>query len=217
MNNPYEEEYWRTRFFFDERRELLWRILCESFFNPRLRDEDTVLELGAGYGHFINNVRGKRKIAVDLWQDFPRFLKAGVESHVGAAADLDFIEDGAIDFAFASNLFEHLTQMEFRDVLAKLRRKLGPRGRLMILQPNYYYASREYFDDYTHVAVYSHNSLGDFLAANGFEVTLRHPRFLPFSIKSRLPVLPPLIRAYLALPWKPFAKQMLFEARPRPE
>ena len=40
-------------------------------------------------------------------------------------------------------------------------------------------------------------------------------RFLPLTVKSRLPVSPLLIRAYLASPVKPMGKQMLLRARPR--
>ena len=41
------------------------------------------------------------------------------------------------------------------------------------------------------------------------------PRFLPLTVKSRLPVSPLLIRAYLASPFKPWGKQMLVRAKPR--
>ena len=57
--------------------------------------------------------------------------------------------------------------------------------------------------------------LPDFLVANGFEIVELRPRFLPLTIKSRLPVWPFLIRAYLALPIKPLGKQMLVVARVR--
>jgi hypothetical protein len=52
----------------------------------------------------------------------------------------------------------------------------------------------------------------DFLAAHGFRVIECKPRFLPLTIKSRLPVFPWLIRLYLALPARPLAKQMLIRA-----
>jgi hypothetical protein len=83
---------------------------------------------------------------------------------------------------------------------------------LNILQPNYRFAYREYFDDYTHIAVYSDRSLVDFLEAHGFQVLECHPRFLPLTIKSRFQVSPFLIRAYLRLPFKPMGKQMLIRA-----
>jgi hypothetical protein len=55
---------------------------------------------------------------------------------------------------------------------------------------DYRRAYREYFDDYTCVAVYSAISLCDLLTANGLA----------------------LIRLYLLSPWKPFAKQMFVRA-----
>ena len=176
-----------------------------------------MLDIGCGYGNFINQVVARRRIALDAWPDFPRFLDAGVEPLVGDVTELRRIADHDVDFAFASNLFEHLPQAAFATVLEILRAKLSSRGTLTILQPNYRYAYREYFDDYTHVAIYSHISLTDFLQANGYDVLEVRPRFLPLTVKSRLPVSPLLIRAWLAAPIKPMGKQMLIRARPRLE
>jgi hypothetical protein len=93
------------------------------------------------------------------------------------------------------------------------------KGTLNLLQPNYRYPYREYFDHYTHVLVFSHASIADFLESNGFSMLEIRPRFLPLTVKSRLPVSPWLIKAYIASPIKPFAKQMLIRAsasrRPR--
>jgi SAM-dependent methyltransferase len=177
--------------------------------------QDCVLDLGSGYGEFINEVVARRRIAVDSWAEFPRFLAPGIEAVVGSVTDLSFLDDGTVDFAFASNLFEHLRQEDLATVLEALRSKLAPAGTLTILQPNYRFAYREYFDDYTHIAVYSHISLCDFLIANNYEILDAKPRFLPLTIKSRLPVSPLLIRAYLVSPFKPGGKQMLIRARPR--
>jgi hypothetical protein len=47
---------------------------------------------------------------------------------------------------------------------------------------------------------------------NGFRILECRPRFLPLTIQSRLPVWPALIRAYLASPIKPLAKQMFVRA-----
>lgn len=177
--------------------------------------EDCVLELGAGYCNFINAVVARRRIAMDAWDGFPAHLAPGIEHKVGSVTELDFLEDGAVDFAFASNLFEHLTKDEFSMTLSSLRRKLSPRGTLTIVQPNYRYAYREYFDDFDHKSIYSHVSMADYLVANAYEVVLVEPRFMPLSVKGRLPVKPFLIRAWLASPFKPGGKQMLIRARPR--
>lgn len=205
--------YHDVRFTADPRRLVLWQTLWRHHFRGIVPTSACVLDLGCGYGEFINSVVARRRIALDHWDGFQRFLAPGVESIVANVADLNGLEDGVVDFAFASNLFEHLTQAEFVVTLAALRRKLSPDGTLNILQPNYRYAYREYFDDYTHVTVYSHVSLADFLAANGFQVIETRPRFLPLTIKSRLPVHPFMIAAYLKSPIKPLAKQMFLRAR----
>jgi hypothetical protein len=132
---------------------------------------------------------------------------------VGQVTELEFLPDASVDFVFASNLFEHLTQAQFAEVLAQLKRKARRGATLNIVQPNYRRAYKEYFDDYTHLTVYSDVSLCDFLEAHGWSVIECMPGFLPFSLKSRLPVLPWLIRLYLRLPWKPLAKQMFVRAR----
>ena len=132
---------------------------------------------------------------------------------VGDVTNLDFLEDNCIDFALASNVFEHLSQSDLSKILVHLRRKLRPGGTLNILQPNFFYAFRQYFDDYTHLSIYSHVSLSDFLSAQGYTVLEVHPRFLPLlTIKSRLPVSPLLIQAYLLSPIKPMGKQMFIRA-----
>ena len=207
--------YHDSRFAHDPRRATVWRALWQYHFSRQIEPDFCVLDMGCGYGDFINAVRARRRIAIDRWPDFPQHVEQGVETIVGPIDDLSRMEAGSIDFAFASNLFEHLQQTEFVQVLARLRPKLSARGTLNILQPNYRYAFREYFDDYTHVAVYSHVSLADLLTANGYEVFDVRPRFLPLTVKSRLPVSPLLIAAYLASPIKPMGKQMLLRARPR--
>jgi SAM-dependent methyltransferase len=126
---------------------------------------------------------------------------------------LDWVADNSVDFVFSSNLFEHVPQAVFSLVLDQLKRKLKPGGTLTLLQPNYRFAYREYFDDYTHVTVYSDIGICDFLRANGFEIIECHPRFMPLTIKSRFKVSPLLIQAYLLLPIKPMGKQMLVRAR----
>lgn len=207
-------DYHGSRLTEDARRAKVWQALWKYHFRHRIGANDCVLDLGAGYGDFINTVSAKRRIAVDLWDGMPAHVAQGVETIVGPAHELDAIGDGAVDFAFASNLFEHLPQEAFVKVLAALGRVLSDRGTLTVLQPNYRYAFREYFDDYTHVAVYSHVSLPDLLRAHGWDVIEVRPRFLPLSVKSRLPTHALLIGAYLRSPLKPLGKQMLIVARP---
>jgi hypothetical protein len=209
------QAYFETRLQHDVRREILWQTLCRYYFSRLISEDDCVLELGAGYGDFINNAPGKRKIAVDSWPGFSDYLEPDVEGRVGPVTSLSFLEPSSVNFAFASNLFEHVSQEDFSSVLRQLRKALAKGGTLNILQPNYYYAYRQYFDDYTHRTVYTHVSIVDFLESHGYEVIECRRRFLPLTVKSRLPVSPMLIRLYLSSPWKPFGRQMLIRSRVR--
>ncbi len=207
--------YHATRLAHDPRRAIVWRSLWKYHFCHEIRADDCVLDLGCGYGDFINSVVARHRVAVDIWPGCTRYLAPGVEAIIGPVTDLERVADASVDFAFASNLLEHLSQDEVACLLAGLRGKLSRGGSLTMVQPNWRYACRAYFDDYTHVSVWSHVSLADFLAANGWEVLQVIPRFLPLSVKSRLPVHPWLIRAWLASPVKPIGQQMLLRARPR--
>ncbi len=209
--------YFQTRFPHDTRREVLWRSLYRYYFSHLISPDDCVLELGSGYGHFINQVVTRRRVALDQWDGFRDHLHPEVEPRVGDITDLSFLSAGSVNFAFASNLFEHLSQEDFATILRQLRSVLAKRGTLNIVQPNYHYAYREYFDDYTHRSIYTHVSLCDFLQVHGYEILECLPRFLPLSVKSRLPVSPFLIRLYLKFPWKVMGKQMLVRATPKQE
>lgn len=206
--------YHASRLPHDVRRDVVWKALWQYYFRHRIAPDACVLDLGAGYASFINNVVARRRIAVDLWPGLADHVAPGVETIIAPVTDLSGIADGTVDFAFASNLFEHLPQDVLLATLGEVRRTLAAGGTITILQPNYRYAYREYFDDYTHVAVYSHLSLVDLLRAHGWEVLDVRPRFLPLTIKSRLPTWPALIGAYLRSPFKPMGKQMLVVARP---
>jgi SAM-dependent methyltransferase len=151
------DNYFHTRFKPDARREVLWRTLYRHYFSRFISTSDCVLELGAGYGHFINQVAAKRRIALDAWAGFVDYVPPGIETYVSSVVDLAFLEAGSVNFVFASNLFEHISQEEFATVLNHLRRILANGGTFNILQPNYYYSYREYFDDYTHRTVYTHS------------------------------------------------------------
>jgi SAM-dependent methyltransferase len=209
--------YHTTRFGFDSRRNVMWRTLARHFFQSYLPgDNGAVLELGAGYCDLINSFVARHRFALDIWPGIADHAENGVQTIVGNLDRISEIEDASLDLIVASNLFEHISQTALADCIALARRKLRPGGRLIALQPNYKYAYADYFDDYTHVAIWSHISLGDFFTSNGLHVERVIPRFLPLTLKSRFPVHPLLIRAYLASPVKLMGKQMLIVAQNPP-
>jgi SAM-dependent methyltransferase len=206
-----QDAYYRTRFSHAPEREKVWRVICrylERYLPPRA----VILDLGAGYCSFINQVRAAKKHALDVFPGFVEYAAADVGTCVSACSNLSSFGDGQLDVVFSSNLLEHLGRTEVLDTLAEVRRVVKPGGRVVIIQPNFRYCSREYFDDYTHQFVFSHVSLADLLASMGFHVDVVIPRFLPLTLKSRLPRWPWAVALYLRLPIRPLAKQMLLVA-----
>lgn len=215
MDDRVVDGYFASRLEADPRREILWRTLCSSVFQRYVPPDGSVVELGAARGDFINNIRARRRVAVDVWKGVVEHVDPGVEAHVGPATDLRFLEDDSMDVVLASNLVEHLEIDEVRSMASEIRRVLTIGGCLILIQPNFRTSFKRYFDDYTHVSVWTDVSLADFLRAEGFSVERVESRFLPLTVKSRIPIHPVLIRLYLRSPIKPMAGQMLVVARLR--
>lgn len=194
-------------------RETVWRVVA-AHLAPYVPASAHVVELGAAYCHWINNVTAARRVAVDVWDGVRQHAADGVEAHVlDLAGGLGTFGDGSFDVVLASNLLEHFVPDAAAVLAGEVARILRPGGRFVIVQPNFRHAYREYFDDYTHRAVFTDVSLPALLRASGFTIDVVRPRFLPYSMRdSRLPIHPWLVRAYLASPYKPRAGQMLVVA-----
>jgi SAM-dependent methyltransferase len=203
-----------SRFAPDPRREAVWRHLV-AYLSRWWEPTAAVLDVGAGYCSFINQVGASRRVAVDVHDRLPEFAASDVTCLRASATDLHELEEGTFDVVFASNLLEHLTRAEIHEALAEFRRVLRDDGRLILLQPNYRLCATEYFDDYTHVTPLSDRSLGDLLSVAGFGILDVQPRFLPLSLRSHGVRLSFLLPLYLRSPWRPLARQMLFVAQPR--
>lgn len=204
-------QYFAVRFTYDPRREVVWRELC-GYLQRFIARECRILEIGAGYCHFINNIRAAEKHCLDICEDLPKYAKSNVTAHVASACDLGVFENGRFDVVFCSNFFEHLDREEARITIGEVHRVLTEKGRFIAIQPNFRYCAPLYFDDYTHQTVYSHVGMAQFLESSGFKIHRIVPKFIPFSMNTRLPKIKCLVAAYLRSPVKPFAKQMLIVA-----
>ena len=191
-------------------RALVWEVIAD-YLRPWVPQTAEVLEIGAGYCCWINAVRAARRVAVDMWTDLPRHAGAGVEPIVmDASTALGTLGAGTFDVVLASNVLEHFEPPVVASIVADVAALLRRGGRLIVVQPNFRYAYRQYFDDYTHRSVFTDVSLPTLLRAHGFRIERVAPKFLPYSMRgSRLPITRWAVRAYLRSPFKPRAGQML--------
>jgi SAM-dependent methyltransferase len=202
--------YFQTRYNYNAERKKVWKAICE-YLTKFIPPESSVLDLGSGYCDFINNIKAKTKIAVDSDINSKKFCENDVLFLNIKVTELEF-EENTFDVVFASNLFEHLSDEESDNLISKIIRILKNNGKLIIIQPNYYYAYRVYWDDYTHKKAFSHVSLSDFLISKGLKLKKIEKRLLPYSFKSVFPKSYILTKLYLMSFWRPFAKQMLIIA-----
>lgn len=197
-------------------RLLLWKTLCEAFFQKLVGEDQVVLDLASGYGEFSQNIRARKKIAVDLNPDAKSFLPPESEFHNCSATGMTGVEQGSVDVVFTSNFLEHMrTKDELDRVFHEVRRVLKPGGRFIAMGPNIRYVYAQYWDYYDHYLPLSHLSMEEGLVQAGFEIERIIPRFLPYSTRSPLPKAAFLVRAYLAMPvmWRILGKQFLCIAR----
>lgn len=200
--------YHQVRFPYDPRRDQVWRVLAQ-YLQDWVRADEPLLELGAGYGEFVRNVRAARKWALDLDQELTRYWGASVTPLIQSALQPWPLVSESLGTIFASNFFEHFTMEQGSAILSEAWRVLRSGGRLIAVQPNFRLEPRRYFDDYTHRAIFTDTGFQDFLRATGWNIVHAEPRFMPFSMKSRLPTAEWLVKLYLALPFRPLAGQFL--------
>jgi SAM-dependent methyltransferase len=204
---PYHE----IRFPYDPRRSSVWKAICR-YLQPWVASDEGLLELGAGYGEFSREICAARKWALEQNGALVQHWAVSVTPLIQSAMDPWPLADRSLGTVFASNFFEHFTLEQGEEILTQAARVLRPGGRLIVVQPNFRLEPRRYFDDYTHRTAYTDNGFRDFLRALGWEIAHAEPRFLPFTMKNRLPTAEWLVRTYLALPFRPRAGQFLIVA-----
>ena len=216
--DEYLKKLYDNRFDYNQRKAklALWKVLINSFLQKHINHNSTVLDIGGGYCEFINQVKARKKYLIDLNPDSKKF--ANPDINVLNFDILGFNEQDlplpSFDRIFISNFFEHLRDKEeLVAVLLFCLKCLKPGGALLVIQPNFKYSAKEYYDFIDHQLPITHISLQEILQTVGFEIDLLIPRFLPFSTKGR-PASTKLLKLYLKLPflWYFLGGQMFVKA-----
>lgn len=203
-----DKNYHKTRFKFDPGRLKVWKAITE-YLQPYIGSGKAVLDLGCGYGDFINQIQAKNKYGLDLGPDVKNYINKDVKFINKPSTSLEDIITNTLDTVFSSNLFEHLDRMDIDKTMKGITRGMKDGGTLILIGPNFRYAYKSYFDDYTHKTIFTHVSMADLMQEYGFKPVKVMPKFLPLTLKSRLPKSYYLTKLYLHSPLKPMGGQML--------
>ncbi len=197
-------------------RNQVWRVLIADFFAQWISKDATVLDLGCGYGEFINNVPAAKKFGMDLNPDTARRLNSGIQFIQQDCSATWPLPDNTLDVVFTSNFFEHLPDKRtLSSTLTQTLRCLKPGGRLIAMGPNIKYLPGAYWDFWDHYLPLTEASLDESLRVHGFEIVRNIARFLPYTMAHgpRYPIF--FLKAYLKIPlaWRIFGKQFVLVAR----
>jgi SAM-dependent methyltransferase len=196
----------------EEYRRGVWQVLCEEFFSQWIPENAVILDLGCGWGEFINQIKAARKLGMDLNPDSCSKLGHEVTFLKQDCAQVWDLPDEQLDVVFTSNFFEHLpSKTALRQTVDQAIRCLKPGGRLICLGPNIRFLPGEYWDFWDHHLPLSDASLVELLRLAGFIIDEKFGRFLPYSMSQGST--PPLIflRVFLKCRflWPVFGKQFL--------
>ena len=206
------EAYFKEILPYSRKRLIAWGSIS-GYVQRFIPLDSIILELGAGYCYFINNIKAKEKHALDICNIITKCANKNVIIHTQSCADLISLPSKYFNVVFVSNLFEHLSRHEFKKTIYGISRILKNSGLLLVIQPNYKYCKRLYFDDPTHKTVFTDSSLCAALTDFNFVIIKKYPKFLPYSASTTFKFSKIMVDLYLRSPIKPFAKQMFIIAR----
>jgi len=200
----------------EDYRNRVWQMLTRGFFSKWIHSDHSVLDLGCGYGEFINNVSARNRYGMDLNPATAGKLAKDVkfiEQDCSARWDLP---DQSLDIVFTSNFLEHLPAKDaVKQTLRQAARCLRPGGLFIAMGPNIRYLPGSYWDFFDHHVILTEKSLAEVLSISGFTVQHAIARFLPYTMVGG-PGYPLLfLRIYLHLPflWWIKGRQFLVIAR----
>jgi SAM-dependent methyltransferase len=197
-------------------RRRVWQVLVRRFFQQFVPDHATVLDLGCGYGEFINTIRADSKIGMDLNPNSRVNLGPAVKFFEQDCSSRWPLEDSQLDLVFTSNFFEHLPdKATLGKTLDQAFRCLKPGGRLIAMGPNVKFTQGRYWDFWDHYLPLTETSLSEGLIVRGFEIELCHARFLPYTMVGARQYPLWCLSVYLRIPllWRLKGEQFLVVAR----
>jgi SAM-dependent methyltransferase len=217
MNSTNLQHIYSRRFDAQEKyRNRVWRVLVDDFFQALVPADGAVLDMGCGYGQFINNIAAAKKFAMDLNPQAQQHLAKGVTLFQQDCSTAWPLPDKFLDVVFSSNFFEHLpSKPSLEDSIRQAARCLKPGGRLIAMGPNARIIPGAYWDFWDHHIPLPERAVVELFEINGFTIDRAVARFLPYTMvnKRESPLL--FLKIYIRVPlvWQFFGHQFLVVGR----
>ena len=212
LSQIYENRFSRH----EKYRNRIWKTLVNEFFSKWISSTDHILDLGCGYGEFINSTKCDVRHAMDLNLKTKSLLDKEIIFHQQDCSESWEIDQNSLDLVFTSNFFEHLPNKESLDrTISEIKKALKPEGRLVAMGPNISVLKGKYWDFWDHHVALSDQSLGELLEVHDLSIEKSISRFLPYNMVRvrKRPLF--LVSLYLKCPlfWRFCGKQFLIVAQ----
>lgn len=212
LQKIYQQRFESTKAY----RRKVWQVLIDAYFSRYVPRDAAVLDLGCGYGEFVNQVHASVRYAMDLNPDARAVVSEGVTFLRQDCAERWNLPADSLEVVFTSNFFEHLpSKAALSQTLEQAWRCLKMGGRLIAMGPNIRRVEGAYWDFYDHHLPLTEMSLGEAMRVAGFAIETSVASFMPYTLVGGREYPLAFVRAYLRLPllWPLFGKQFLVIAR----
>ena len=93
---------------FELYRRKVWKVLVSNYFSKWITKNSHILDLGCGYGEFINQIECSFRYAMDLNPKTKDLLDTNIKFIEQDCSKPWSIKPKSLDLVFTSNFFEHL-------------------------------------------------------------------------------------------------------------
>jgi cyclopropane fatty-acyl-phospholipid synthase-like methyltransferase len=152
-----------------------------------------ILDIGCGMGHFLYFLEKEGYTnywGIDLSPSQVQFVRENITARVTVADAFDYLNtNGAFDVIAANDVLEHISKHRTLDFLTLTYNSLDSSGLLFLKTPNMSnpFSLKSRYQDFTHEAGYTQDSLRYILSASGFqEIQLLGASYVVQSFKSRI-------------------------------
>lgn len=158
----YNDEY----FAFQKKCGILGSESCLYKFEKYINPDDIVLEFGCGGGYFLNKIKARKKIGIEI---NPVAVKNAQVLGLRVYTSIDEVKDSSIDVIYSHHVLEHLPNPY--EALTKLRNKLKNNGKMVFIVPyDAHFIHWQANDRNMHLYTWNSMTAGNLFSSAGYKV-----------------------------------------------